>query len=94
MATHNDRESDPTIDRESLLYWLRVVVYSLAAVLGVALLTIGTVAIIAELKGSWHWQIHLDSTVRYVGLFVQYLLWALVPLFGLLVVARWRWSDA
>ena len=92
--------SERTLDRrrhrfdgETLHGYLRVVVYSLAALLGFALLTVGTVAIIAELKGTWHWAIHLESTVSYVGLFIYYLLYALVPLFGLLLVSRW-WVDA
>lgn len=93
MATQRNRRRG-RLDRGSLLRYLRILVYSLTTVLGLALLSIGTVAVIAELKGTWHWQIHLDSTVRYVGLFVQYLLWALVPLFAALVVARWRWADA
>lgn len=93
MATQRNRRR-ARLDPGAALRCLRIVVYSLTTVLGLALLSIGTVAVIAELKGTWHWQIHLDSTVRYVGLFVQYLLWALVPLFAALVVARWRWADA
>ncbi|PSQ28960.1 hypothetical protein BRD03_01360 [Halobacteriales archaeon QS_9_68_17] len=81
------------LDGETLYGYLRVVVYSLTALLAFALLTVGTVAIIAELKGTWHWSIHLESTVSYVGLFVYYMLYALVPLFGLLLVGRW-WVDA
>lgn len=68
--------------------------YALTALLGLSLLIIGTIAIIAEVKGTWHWAIHLESTLSFVGLFVQYLLTALIPLFGLFVVVRGRWSDA
>lgn len=79
--------------RRRLLSALRNSVYALTALLGLSLLIIGTIAIIAELKGTWHWSIHLESTLSYVGAFVGYLLVALVPLFGLFVVARWRWAD-
>ena len=68
--------------------------YALTALLGLSLLMIGTIAIIAEVKGTWHWSIHLESTLSYIGLFVKYLLTLLVPLFGLLVVARGWWGDA
>lgn len=94
MAIGRERTLETEIDSASIRRYLRILVYGLAAVLGLALLAIGTVAIIAELKGTWHWQIHLDSTVRYVGLFVQYLLLVLVPLFAAHLLARWRWSDA
>lgn len=87
-------DADPRSYRRRALGLLRGSVYGLTALLGLSLLVIGTVAIIAELKGTWHWMIHLESTLSYVGLFVQYLLAALVPLFGLFVVARRRWSDA
>lgn len=83
-----------TVDGASVLRFLRYAVYTLTAVLALTLLSIGTVAIIAELKGTWHWAIHLQSTVSYGGLFVSYLLTALVPLFGLLLVARWWVDDA
>ena len=78
--------------RGTLLYSLRVVVYSLGALVALALLTAGTVAVIAEVKGTWHWQIHLETTVAYTAVFVVYLLAALVPSTALLVLARWRWS--
>ncbi|WP_321112766.1 hypothetical protein [Halorussus salinisoli] len=80
--------------RRRALGLLRGSVYALTALLGLSLLVIGTIAIIAEVKGTWHWSIHLDSTLSFVGLFVQYLLAALVPLFGLFVAVRGRWSDA
>ncbi|WP_227376385.1 hypothetical protein [Haladaptatus halobius] len=80
--------------RHRLLDTLRTAVYALTALLGLSLLIIGTIAIIAEAKGTWHWTIHLESTLSYVGLFVQYLLAVLLPLFGLFVVARRRWGDA
>jgi hypothetical protein len=73
---------------------LRYTVYTLAALLALSLLAVGTIAIIAEIKGTWHWAIHLQSTVSYVGLFISYLLYALVPLFGLLLVSRWWFDDA
>jgi hypothetical protein len=63
-------------------------VYVLAAVLALSLLVVGTVGVIAELKGTWHWQIHLQTTVSYMGIFVSYLLALLVPLFLVMVVGR------
>ena len=90
-----DRADDrPRSYRRRALGLLRGSVYALTALLGLSLLVIGTIAIIAEVKGTWHWSIHLESTLSFVGLFVQYLLAALIPLFGLFVVARRRWSDA
>ncbi|MFB6206770.1 MAG: hypothetical protein ABEJ05_09635 [Haloglomus sp.] len=75
-------------DAATALGYLRLVVYSLTALLGLALLIVGTVAIIAELKGTWHWAIHLESTISVMALFVSRLLVVLLPLFGLLVVGR------
>lgn len=96
--TQNSRTPDQSASdrpyRNRALDALRASVYALTALLGLSLLIIGTIAIIAEVKGTWHWSIHLDSTLSYVGLLVQYLLAALVPLFGLFVLARRRWSDA
>ncbi|WP_237561281.1 MULTISPECIES: hypothetical protein [Halostella] len=92
--------SERTVARGERLDGTRVVrvlgyaVYVLATLLALSLLTVGTIAIIAELKGTWHWAIHLQSTVSYVGLFISYLLTALVPLFGLLLVSRWWVDDA
>ena len=78
---------------QTLLGYVRTVVYVLTALLALSLLTVGTVALIAEVKGSWHWAIHLESTISYMGLFVSRLLLVLVPLFVLLVVGRWVVSD-
>lgn len=89
----NATETGPTPDRGRVLYALRVTVYSLAALVALSLLAIGTVAVIAELKGSWHWQIHLETTVAYIAVFVSWLLAALVPLAGLLAIGRWRWEP-
>jgi hypothetical protein len=50
--------------------------------------------VIAELKGTWHWQIHLQTTVSYMGIFVSYLLALLVPLFLVMVVGRRMVEDA
>lgn len=76
----------------TLIGYLRRIVYLLAALVAVSLLLVGTVAVIAEIKGTWHWAIHLESTISYMGLFVLYLLAGLVPLTGLLFVAQW-WYD-
>jgi hypothetical protein len=94
VANHEGVDDDPRSHRKRALGLLRGSVYALTALLGLSLLVIGTVAIIAEVKGTWHWSIHLESTLSFVGVFVQYLLAALIPLFGLFVVARARWSDA
>jgi hypothetical protein len=93
MATEHNRADGGWIDRKQILYYLHVVVYSLAVILALSLLVVGTIAVIAEIKGTWHWQIHLESTISYMGVFVSWVLSLLVPLFGLLVIGRWRWSD-
>ena len=72
--------------------YLRVVVYLLASLLALALLAVGTVALIAEVKGTWHWAIHLESTISYIGVFVGWLLVALVPLTIVLLVGRIRYE--
>ncbi|MFW5918466.1 MAG: hypothetical protein ACOCR0_03180 [Haloferacaceae archaeon] len=92
MATKRFRPSQ--VDGAKLLEYVRTTVYVLAVVLALSLLVVGTVGIIAELKGTWHWQIHLQTTVSYVGLFVGYLLGLLVPLFAVLVVGRVVMPDA
>lgn len=91
MAVETD--SEQALDAATLLGYLRVTVYVLTALLGLSLLAVGTIAIIAELKGTWHWSIHLESMISFVGLFVSRLLVVLVPLFGLLVVGRQVISD-
>lgn len=73
---------------------LRVLVAVLAGLLLLSLLVVGTVAVIAEIKGTWHWAIHLESTISYVGLFVSRLLVVLVPAFLALLVGRWVIEDA
>lgn len=82
------------VDRSTVLAFLQVLVPVLAGLLALSLLVVGTVAIIAELKGTWHWAIHLESTISYVGLFVSRLLLLLVPAFLALVVVRWVVDDA
>ncbi|WP_224333911.1 hypothetical protein [Haloprofundus halobius] len=77
---------------ETVLYYLRATVYVLASLLCCSLLVVGTVAIIAELKGTWHWAIHLESTISYMGVFVAALLLPLIPLTATLFVSRW-WFD-
>jgi flagellar biosynthesis protein FlhB len=83
-----------TLDGAQLLRYVRLSVYFLVVVLALSLLTVGTIAILAELKGTWHWQIHLQSTISYMGLFVSRLLLVLVPLFLVLVVGRQVVDDA
>lgn len=72
----------------TIMRYLRITVYSLTALLGLSLLLIGTNAILAELQGTWHWQIHLQSTVSYMGVFIGGLIAAIIPLFSLLLVGR------
>ena len=91
MATE---QSNSRLTAVSLLGYLRILVYTLATLLALSLLVVGTVGLIAELKGSWHWQIHLESTISYIGLFVSRLLVVLVPLFVVLVVGRRVVPDA
>lgn len=85
-------EPAPTSGRRAL-YYLRLVVYTLASLVFMSLLVVGTIAVIAEMKGTWHWSIHLQSTVSYMGIFVGALLVALLPLTALLFLGRW-WYDA
>ncbi|EMA09068.1 hypothetical protein SAMN05443574_11499 [Haloarcula vallismortis] len=91
MATE---QSNSRLTAVSLLGYLRILVYTLATLLALSLLVVGTIGLIAELKGSWHWQIHLESTISYIGLFVSRLLVVLVPLFVVLVVGRRVVPDA
>lgn len=81
--------SAATPDSKTALDYLRVAVYVLTALVALSLLVVGTVAVIADLKGTWHWAIHLESTISYVGVFVGWLLALLVPGYILLVVGRW-----
>ena len=92
-SSESDADAGFGPSRQAALYYVRVAVFSLAAVVGLSLLVIGTVAIIAEVKGTWHWMIHLESTVRYMTLFISWLLAALVPLTAVLLYGRWRWEP-
>lgn len=69
-----------------------IAAYALTALLGLSLLATGTIAVIAQLKGTWHWMIHLESMISYMSLFVGGLLVVLVPTYGLLAFGRW-WMD-
>jgi len=93
MATDESTET-LQIDGAQLLSYVRWAVYLLVTVLALSLLTVGTIAIIAELKGTWHWQIHLQSTISYMGLFVSRILLVVVPLFVVLVLGRQVVDDA
>lgn len=94
MATDTPTDTRTLPDGARLLHYVRVAVYVLAGLLGLSLLTVGTIAIIAEVKGTWHWQVHLHSTIGYMGLFVSRLLIVLVPLFVILVIGRQVIDDA
>ena len=89
MATEYDHGDGRTLSGERALYYLHVAVYSLTALVALSVLVVGPIAVIAEIKGTWHWAIHLESTISYMGVFTGWVLAALVPLFCLLVVARW-----
>ncbi|MFB6117732.1 hypothetical protein [Halosegnis sp.] len=92
MATEQGRGR--SVDAASLLGYVELAVYALATLLALSLLVVGTVAVIAALKGTWHWAIHLESTVSYMGLFVSRLLAVLVPLFAVMVLGRLVVEDA
>ncbi|MFB6123926.1 MAG: hypothetical protein ABEJ78_10770 [Haloferacaceae archaeon] len=85
-------DSDGSLDAETLVGRLQTAVYVLAGLVALSLLVVGTVAVIAGIKGTWHWAIHLESTISYMGVFVGGLLVVLVPLTGLLVLGRWRYG--
>ncbi|MEF8807608.1 hypothetical protein [Natronomonas sp.] len=87
MAVETKTTTDSDLTRA--LGYVRAAVYVVASLIAISLLLVGTVAVIAGLKGTWHWSIHLESTIRYMATLVQYLLALLVPLFGVLVVGRW-----
>ncbi|QZX98384.1 hypothetical protein [Halobaculum rubrum] len=70
------------------LYWVRAGAYTLASLLALSLLMVGTVAVIAEVKGTWHWAIHLESTISYMGILMGGLLALLVPLLLVSLTAR------
>ena len=89
-----ERERSDRLSPAAVLSYLRVLVAVMAGFLALSLLVVGTVAVIAEIKGTWHWAIHLESTISYVGLFVSRLLVVLVPAFLALVVGRWVVDDA
>lgn len=86
MAT--EEVSGTGVDAARVLGYVEWTVYAVTAVLGLSLLVVGSVAIIAAIKGSWHWAIHLESTVSYMGQFVSRLLFVLVPLFVVMLVGR------
>lgn len=93
MSTENEnRTFGPAA--ATLLGYVRVVVYVLAALVGLALLATGTVGLIAEVKGTWHWAIHFQSTISYMAVFVSRVLVVLVPLFVILVAGRQVVPDA
>jgi Ca2+/Na+ antiporter len=80
-------------DAQELLARIRVAVYLLGSLLATSLLVVGTVAVIAEIKGTWHWAIHLESTISFMAIAIAVVLAALVPLLVALVVGRW-WVHA
>lgn len=93
MSTEKEGIS-PKLDAATLLGYVRITVYVLSALLALSLLATGAVGIIAEIKGTWHWWIHLQSTISYMSLFISRLLIVLVPLFVVLVLGRQVVADA
>lgn len=88
VARSSDGEQSGSDGRRRALYWVRVGAYSLTALVALLLLTIGTVAVIAEVKGTWHWAIHLESTISYMAIFIGAQLAVLAPLLAISLVAR------
>jgi len=86
-------ESDPGVPSARVLGYLRGTTYALGMLLVLALLAVGTVGIIAEIKGTWHWAIHLESTVSYLGVFVAGVLALLLPTAALLMLGRWALDE-
>lgn len=86
MAIEDETASG--FDLATAIGYVRIAVYVLTALLGLSLLVVGTIAIIAQIKGTWHWSIHLESTISYVAVFVSYLLVVLVPLFVIMLAGR------
>jgi len=83
-ATVVERRSTPA----RALEYVQTVTYVLGTLLILALLAVGTVGIIAEIKGTWHWEIHLESTISFMGVFVAAVLALLLPSTALLLVGR------
>lgn len=81
---------DTTVDGG--LHYVWIAAYALTGLLGVSLLAVGTIAIIAQLKGTWHWMIHLESMISYMSLFIGALVAVLVPTYGVLALTRW-WTS-
>ncbi|WP_222844859.1 hypothetical protein [Haloplanus rubicundus] len=87
-AAGSDADPEGVAPAVRALAYLRGTTYALGTLLVLALLAVGTVGIIAEIKGTWHWAIHLESTVSYLGVFVAGVLALLLPAATLLVIAR------
>jgi hypothetical protein len=75
------------------LGYIRGVTYGLGTLLILSLLAVGTVGIIAEIKGTWHWAIHLESTISFMGVFVAAVLALLIPSTVLLLAGRWMIDE-
>jgi hypothetical protein len=93
MSTETE-EISSRLTARSVLRYVRITVYVLTALLAFSLLATGGIGIVAELKGTWHWWIHLQSTISFMSLFVSRLLVVLVPLFIVLVLGRQVIPDA
>lgn len=93
MATDTSSGGSVVPSGERVLTGVNYLVYALAFLLAASLAVVGSVAIIAQLKGTWHWSIHLESTISYVGLFVWWVLAVLVPLSVVRFLGRWYVRD-
>lgn len=93
VVTMGESEASDRSAAVRTLGYLRGLTYALGLVLVVSLLAVGTVGIIAEVKGTWHWAIHLESTISFIGAFVGAVLAVLLPSTALLLVGRWVTDD-
>lgn len=87
-ATDTDADADGPPTGARALHYVRVSQYVIASLVAFSVLVVGTVAVIAEVKGTWHWSIHLESTISYMGVFIGALLVGLVPLVAVSLAAR------
>ena len=89
-TSRSNDAADAADDRDAPgpLYWVRLGTYSLSFLVALSLLVVGTVAVVAEVKGTWHWAIHLESTISYMGVLIGGMLALLVPLLLVSLGAR------
>lgn len=93
MAADTDSRDTFVPTGERLLSGVNYLVYTLAFLLLFALAMVGSVAFISEIKGTWHWALHLESAISYLGVFVWWVLGVLVPLTVVKFLGRWYVHD-